>query len=89
VPKTRSGVNSGLLFSTWDDTISGAVNNSVELKKQGKSCAVNVLGMVAVGDSSVESAKKVGSITKVAVADTTYLNVLGIFVQRCTVVKGE
>jgi hypothetical protein len=86
--RTQSGVSAGLI-SSWKDTISGSVNNSVELKKQGEACAVNVLGIVAVGDSSIEAAKKSGPVEKVAFADTTYLNILGIYQQGCTVVKGE
>ncbi|MBP7710164.1 MAG: TRL-like family protein [Rickettsiales bacterium] len=87
--QTRSGVSSGLLVTSWDDTVSGSVNNSVALDKRGEACVINVLGIVAVGDSSVEAAKKAGSINKVAVADTNYLNVLGIFQKGCTVAKGE
>jgi len=86
--QTRSGVTGGLV-TVWDDTVSGAVNNSIEFNKRGEACVINILGIVATGDSSVEAAKKSGSVTKVAVADTTYLNVLGIFQRGCTVVKGE
>jgi hypothetical protein len=86
---TRSGVTSGALFSSWNDTISGVSDNSVQVSKTGEACATNILGLVATGDSSVETAKMNGRINKVAYADTTYLNVLGLFQKGCTVVKGQ
>ena len=86
--RTQSGVSAGVIFSSWNDTISGSVNNNIELDKRGEACAVNVLGIVAVGDSSIEAAKRAAGIKDVAFADTTYLNVLfGIFQRGCTVVK--
>ncbi len=88
--QTRSGVSSAALVTVWSDTISGSVNNSIEFNKSGSACVINVLGLVSVGDSSVEAAKKDGSVTKIAVADTTYFNFLfGLFQRGCTVVKGE
>ncbi len=87
--KTQSGVSSGILYSSWKDTISGAVDNSVEEEKSGEACSSNVLGLVATGDSSIDNAKRQGRITKVAYADTTYMNVLGFYQEGCTVVIGQ
>ena len=88
--RTQSGVSSGIIFSSWNDTISGSVNNSIELDKRGEACVISVLGLVSVGDSSIEAAKRGAGIKDVAFADTTYLNVLfGIFQRGCTVVKGK
>lgn len=86
---TRSGVTSAILFSSWNDTISGVSDNSVEVRKQGEACATNILGIVASGDSSIETAKRNGGVKKVAFADTTYFNVLGVYQKGCTVVKGQ
>jgi len=85
---TRSGVSVGLVTS-WQDTVSGVVDNSVEVKKRGEACASNILGIVASGDSSVETAKRNAGIKKVAYSDTNYLNVLFLYQKGCTVVKGE
>ena len=88
--QTKSGVSSGVFYSSWKDTISANVDNSVVVKKQGEACAVNILGIVATGDSSVEAAKRNGRIKKVSYADTTYFSILfGIFQKGCTVVKGN
>ena len=87
--QTRSGVTAGLLVSNWDDTISGVTDNSVVVDKRGEACSTNILGIVASGDSSVETAMRNGGIKKVAYADTTYLNILGLYQKGCTVVKGQ
>ena len=85
---TRSGVTVGIV-SSWQDTISGVVDNSIEVKKRGEACATNILGLIASGDSSIEAAKRNGGVRKVAYADTNYTNVLFLYQKGCTVVKGE
>ena len=88
--QTRSGVNSGALYTSWNDTISASVDNSVAVKKKGEACASRILWVVAIGDSSLEAAKKEGDIKKLAFADTNYMNVLfSVFERGCTVAKGE
>jgi len=87
--RTRSGVPSALLITSWNDTISGVTDNSVAVEKKGTACSSNVLGIVATGDSSVEAAMKNGGLKKVAYADTTYLNILGLYQKGCTVAKGQ
>ncbi|MFN8770512.1 MAG: TRL-like family protein [Neisseriaceae bacterium] len=64
-------------------------NKDVRLVKTGKSCATSVLSLVATGDNSVAAAKRNGMITKVGSIDYDVMNVLGIYGQYCTVVKGE
>ncbi len=88
--RTQSGVSSAFFVTSWNDTVSGAVDNSVIVEKTGEACAINILGIAAIGDSSVEAAKKAGRIDKVAFVDTKYLGILGsVFQQGCTVVKGK
>lgn len=65
------------------------MNNSVATNKTGKACAINILSIVAVGDSSIDAAKNNGAVRNVAFADTTYFSILGIFQRGCTVVRGE
>ena len=88
--QTRSGVSSAAIYTSWNDTISGSVNNNIPLEKRGEACATNVLSIVSMGDSSIEAAKRSAAIKDVAFADTNYLSVLGFVFQRgCTVVKGK
>ena len=57
--------------------------------KEGKACASSVLGWVATGDASIAAAKANGGVTKVASVDHYAKNVLGIFGEWCTIVKGS
>jgi hypothetical protein len=57
--------------------------------KRGEACAGIYLGLVGVGDMSQEAAAQAGGITKIAYVDVDYMNVLGIYQKRCTIVKGE
>lgn len=66
-----------------------SANNSVASSKTGKACSTSVLGLVAVGDSSLESAKKAGNITNVATVDYSVENILGIYGSYCTEVSGN
>lgn len=57
--------------------------------KTGKACMKSILGLVAVGDASVEAAKANGHITKTSSVDYEVDNLLGVYGTYCTVVKGE
>ncbi len=57
--------------------------------KEGKACGTTILGWVATGDASVTAAKAAGGITTVAHIDHTAKNILGIFAEWCTIVKGS
>lgn len=87
---TSNGVPSAGIFTSWNDRDPiSRVDNDVSSNKKGEACATNVLGIVATGDSSIETAKRDGNIRKVSFVDRTYFNVLGIYQKGCTVVKGE
>lgn len=87
--QTKSGVTSGFIMTSWNDTISASIDNSVKVTRSGEACSTNILGIIATGDSSVEAAKRDGRIKNVSYADTSYLNILGIFQKGCTIVKGN
>lgn len=81
-------------YSDYKDTTSYSIDNSVKAKplKTGTACVNNVLMLIAVGDSSVEAARRNGDITKVAFVDTSYNDFwfyYPFFQKGCTVVKGE
>ncbi|MBN1783619.1 MAG: TRL-like family protein [Alphaproteobacteria bacterium] len=56
--------------------------------KTGKACAQSFLGLVAMGDSSVETAKKNGGIKTVSTVDVENFSVL-VYGESCTIVKGQ
>jgi len=59
-------------------------------QKTGESSAFTVLGIVCVGDASVERAARSSGITKIKTIDHRYLNILGfLFSQYTTIVTGE
>jgi hypothetical protein len=58
-------------------------------KKTGKACAFSVLGIVTLGDSGVDAAKRDGGIKTVSTVDQDMVSILGVYGQYCSVVKGE
>lgn len=57
--------------------------------KQGRACAKNFVGVVALGDASIAAAKRAGGITRVATVDHDSMNVVGVYSRFCTIVAGE
>ncbi len=78
----------GFLYS--QHTIPLAVrDNATACNKKGESTEMNILGLVAQGDSSIDAAKRAGGITKVGSVDTSYTSILGLYGQTTTIVCGE
>lgn len=78
---------SGGLFTSVSGPI--ASGTATDASRTGSACAINVLGIVAVGNATIDAAKKNGNITNVASVDHDSLTVLGLFGKFCTVVKGN
>lgn len=57
--------------------------------KTGKACAESFLGWFAIGDASVQTAAENGGISTVTSVDRHVKNVLGVYAEYCTVVKGK
>jgi hypothetical protein len=81
------GLVTGGIYSGY--TVGAAANNDTPGAKQGEACAMSILGIVGLGDASVGAAKQAGSITKVASVDHKAFNILGLYGNVCTVVKGD
>jgi hypothetical protein len=77
----------GVLYTEakYGDTATSATAAS----KEGKACATSILGWIGTGDASISAAKAAGGITEVSSVDHTAKNVLGLFGEWCTVVKGK
>jgi hypothetical protein len=56
--------------------------------KHGRACAANYVGFVAVGDASIDAAKRNGGISTVASVDHDSFGVLGVYTRYCTIVSG-
>jgi hypothetical protein len=60
------------------------------MAKTGEACAHGVLGLVAWGDASQDTAARNGGLTTVHAADEKRTGVLGfVYRKYCTVVSGE
>jgi len=67
----------------------GATSNGSASYKVGTAECKSILSLIAIGDASVEAAKKNGKITKVYHVDWEAENVLGIFGKYKVTVYGE
>ncbi len=73
-----------------DNTLPKEVgDNSVRSTKVGTATSQSYLGLIAVGDSSIQTAAKNGGITKISHVDWKVKNILGIIGEYTTTVYGE
>ena len=77
----------GVAFTNGSNGVTA--NNNVSPSKSGKACMNSIFGLVAWGDASVAAAKRDAQIKDIATMDYTAFNVLGIWGEYCTVVKGQ
>lgn len=76
----------GAIFTEVKEAVQA--NNGVKISKSGEACAQNILGIVSVGETTVEAAKKNAGITQVATIDRSFWSILGVYAKACTVVAG-
>ena len=92
IAATLSGcamVPSNLGYAVIEVEKEGVAATDATSRRIGKACGVNVLGIVATGDLSIEKAKRLGGIQRVATVDKEVTSILGVFSKVCTVVTGE
>jgi hypothetical protein len=66
-----------------------AVTEHPTYSKIGKAECQSILGLIATGDASIETAAKNGGITRIHHVDYESNNILGIFGKFTTVVYGD
>ena len=77
-------------FILIDNTLPMQVgDNSVKSSKVGTAMSQSYLGIIAVGDSSIQTACKNGGITKISHVDWKVHNILGFVGEYTTTVYGE
>ena len=64
------------------------VNNGVG-SKQGMAMAKSILGIVAIGDASVEQAMRQGNIQQIHTVDHHIMSILGLYTEWTTLITGE
>ena len=57
--------------------------------KMGRATCKSILGLVALGDCSLEAAKKAGGISRVAAVDYEYENIIGVYATYTLRVSGQ
>lgn len=83
-------VASPMAGTTFNETKYGNIaTDEASTVKEGKACGTSILGAFAQGDASIAAAKANGGITKVSSVDHYAKNILGIFGEWCTIVKGS
>lgn len=78
----------GLLY-TGQKLPVDAENNATKCAKTGTGTATNILGLIAVGDASIASAKKSAGISKIDTVDVQHTAILGLFSTTVIEVCGE
>ncbi len=66
-----------------------AVTSNANSSKVGTAKATSILGLIATGDASIESAAKNGGINKIHHVDEHATNILGIYAKYEVSVYGE
>ena len=83
-------VASPLAGGIYNETKYGDVaTDEAGATKEGKACATSILGLVATGDASVHAAKAAGGVSKVGSVDHSAKNIVGVFGEWCTIVRGN
>ena len=73
----------------YTGTTTGLNGTGANGSKTGQACTTSILGMVATGDASIAAAKADGRINSITSVDYSANNILGIYGQYCTIVKGN
>ena len=63
--------------------------SSADASKEGEATCTSILGLIAVGDCSIETAAENGKITNIKSVDKKVFSILGIYSTYTTVVKGN
>ncbi|MCS7206254.1 MAG: TRL-like family protein [Leptospiraceae bacterium] len=88
IPPVTNKTGMGSIFSDLTEHLDGV--STAAPNKKGEACSIIVLGVVAIGDSSIDTARKNGGISRIAYIDRKWFNVIWVaFGRNCTIVYGE
>jgi hypothetical protein len=82
----RSPLNGGL-YSSVTSGMSATSNQAGS--RVGEACATSILGIIATGDASIETARRNGGITMITSVDEASSNILTFYAKYCTIVRGR
>jgi hypothetical protein len=72
-----------------DTKLPVAVGPSESGSLEGKACIHSFLGMITIGDASIETAMKEHAIKTIYTVNKESLSIFGTYTRQCTVVTGE
>ena len=78
----------GILYTDVKAPVTATASKTAALKS-GSATVTSVLGLVATGDASIETAAKIGGITKIHHVDYSSKSVLGLYAVYTVTVYGE
>lgn len=84
---STSGVAPGLLYT--DSVTPGTATSVGESSKEGSATCSNILGLVAIGDCSIDTAAKAGKISQIKSVDAKNFGILGLYSTTTIIVKGN
>src|SRR5690606_38736577 len=79
----------GIIYSEIQAPLDHDFDQTIVPSKAGRSESISILGLVAMGDASTNTAAKEGGLSVIHTADYEYTNILGIYQKYVTVVRGE
>jgi hypothetical protein len=82
----------GPVMGAWYTDVKGpiaATGQPAKGDRSGEACATSILGLIATGDASIETARKNAGISKISAVDMSGSSILGIYAKYCTVVYGS
>lgn len=77
----------GLFYSQTQGPFNATSNQAGN--RIGEACATSYLGLIGMGDSSIEAARRNGGITMITSVDEKYTNYFVFYGKTCTVVRGR
>ncbi|MEK7397079.1 MAG: TRL-like family protein [Candidatus Poribacteria bacterium] len=66
-----------------------AISSNQAGNRVGEACSKSFAGIIAVGDSSIETARRNGGITMISSVDEHINSFLGVFAKYCIIVRGR
>ncbi|MBX3728337.1 MAG: TRL-like family protein [Candidatus Sumerlaeia bacterium] len=79
----------GWVYSEFTAPLDYDQETSLVGERAGRASSMSILGLVALGDCSINTAARQGGITTLHGADYEFFNVLGVYQKFTVVVRGE
>jgi len=79
----------GILYTDTKGPVAATSAKASQGTKSGQACEQSILGLVATGDASIDTAARSGGITEIVSVDASANSILGIIGTYCVNVRGN